>query len=37
MKKVTSASGDYLVHFHLPHNNVQHIYEEWDVHINVHS
>ena len=35
MKKVITASGDYLVYFH-PLTSVQHIYEEWDILINVH-
>ena len=37
MKKETIASGDYLVYFHHPHNNVQRIYEECDIPINVHK
>ena len=37
MKKVPTASGDYLVSiFTPPHNSVQHIYEERHIHINVH-
>ena len=37
MKKVPTARGDYLVGiFYPPHNSVQHIYEEWDLPINVH-
>ena len=37
MKKVTAASGDYLVcMFSRPHNSVQLIYEVGDIPINVH-
>ena len=39
MKKVSTASDDYLVsinHPH-PHNSVQHIYEEWDISINAYQ
>ena len=33
VKMVNTASDDYLVYFH---PLVQHIYEEWDITINVH-
>ena len=35
--KVTAANGNYLLSMFPPrHNSVQHIYEEWDIPINVH-
>ena len=38
MKKVPAASGELLSQQHPPtHNSVQHIYEEWDIPIIVHS
>ena len=37
MKKVPTVSGNYLVSILTPpHNNIQCIYEEWDVPITVH-
>ena len=37
VKKVTAASGDYKVSLlTLLTNSIQHIYEEWDILINVH-
>ena len=35
MKKVSTASGDYLVYF-TPHNSVWRIYKELDITINVY-
>ena len=38
VKKVSAASGDYLVSIFFPLLTiVQHIYEEWDIPINVHT
>ena len=37
MKKVPTASGDLVSKNTHSHNSVQHIYEEWDIPINIHQ